>query len=300
MSRFISGLFALAAVVSVSAAPAALETRDGVSILSPTIIATFKPYTQFASAAFCSPSLTANWTCGEACDSRPGFTTYGAGGDSDNVQYWYVGYDPGLEAVVVAHQGTNITELLPILTDLELALAPLDSKLFPNLPAGLMAHTGFQIAHAKAAPDVLAAVQKALAVHKAAKVIMTGHSLGAAIAVLDSIHLPLYLPSTVSFETYTFGQPRVGNAALADYVDAHTHISRVTHNKDPVPTVPGRALGHAHSNGEKHILANDEWAACAGHDNPDVECSTGAAPNIFASNKEDHDGPYQGIIIGCH
>jgi len=129
---------------------------------------------------------------------------------------------------------------------------------------------------------------------------LVGHSLGAAIAVLDSVYLPLHLPTSVSFETVTFGQPRVGNTAFADYVDASTHISRITHNKDPVPTVPGRGLGYAHSSGEKHIIGDDKWVACAGRDNTDVECSTGAVPNVFASNEKDHDGPYNGIRISCH
>lgn len=34
-----------------------------------------------------------------------------SGGDGDSTQFWYVGYDPILDEVVVAHQGTDTSKL---------------------------------------------------------------------------------------------------------------------------------------------------------------------------------------------
>ena len=34
-----------------------------------------------------------------------------SGGDGDSTQFWYVGYDPVLDEVVVAHQGTDTSKL---------------------------------------------------------------------------------------------------------------------------------------------------------------------------------------------
>lgn len=45
------------------------------------------------------------------CDANPGFQTTASGGDGDSTQYWYVGYDPSLQEVIVSHQGTNTSEL---------------------------------------------------------------------------------------------------------------------------------------------------------------------------------------------
>lgn len=67
------------------------------------------------------------------------------------------------------------------------------------------------------APNVLAAVIKAQKATGSTKVVLTGHSLGAAIALLDSVYLPLHLPAGTTFTTTVFGLPRVGNAAFATY-----------------------------------------------------------------------------------
>ncbi|KDQ06116.1 hypothetical protein BOTBODRAFT_141283 [Botryobasidium botryosum FD-172 SS1] len=286
--------------VSVVAAPAASAAGGGIAVMSAAAVASFTPYAKFASAAYCPANKTRTWTCGSNCQATPGFIPHASGGDGDDEQYWYVGYDPTfLEAVVVGHEGTNPHELLPLLTDGNIVRRNLDPSLFPGVPSSVEAHSGFQDAHAKAAKDVLAAVQEALAAHKTSKVILVGHSLGAAIAVLDAIYLPLHLPSSISFTAVTFGLPRIGNSAFADYVDAHAHLSHITNKADPIPTIPGQGLGFAHPNGEKHIDESNAWIACAGHDNPNTECSTGAVPTIFSANLADHDGPYDGVTMGC-
>lgn len=38
---------------------------------------------------------------------------------------------------------------------------------------------------------------------------------------------------------------------------------------------------------------------CAGQDNDSSECSTGDVPNIFDGDLSDHDGPYDGVTMGC-
>jgi hypothetical protein len=64
MVRFLS-LFALASVELVHAAAVRVKRRD-ITTLSSTQIAGFAPFTHFASAAYCNPSLTKNWDCGGA------------------------------------------------------------------------------------------------------------------------------------------------------------------------------------------------------------------------------------------
>jgi hypothetical protein len=51
--------------------------------------------------------------------------------------------------------------------------------------------------------------------------------LGAALALLDSVFLPLHL-SGFTFTTVTMGMPRVGNQAFADYGEP-IHWSRLIH-----------------------------------------------------------------------
>jgi predicted lipase len=92
--------------------------------------------------------------------------------------------------------------------------------------------------------------------HKLSSVVVTGHSLGAALVLLDSVYLSLHVPAGMRVSTINYDMPRVGNAAFADYVDA-THNGNLMHinnKKVPVPIVPScRILGYTHPAGEVHI-----------------------------------------------
>jgi hypothetical protein len=87
---------------------------------------------------------------------------------------------------------------------------------------------------------------------------------GAAISLLDSVFLPLWLPKQTIFQTIGYGLPRVGNKAFANYVDANLDLTHINNREDPVPTVPFEFLGFVHPSGEVHIEDSGEWAACPG------------------------------------
>lgn len=187
--------------------------------------------------------------------------------------------------------------ILPIVTDLHFLLEPLRSQLFPDYSENLKVHEGFADQHAKAAPQILEAVKAALDKSGFDKVAIVGHSLGAALAVLDSILLPPYFPG-VSFSTFAYGLPRVGNQAFADYVDANLDLKRINNRKDPIPTLPAHLFGFVQPQGEIHIQADGSWIVCPGQDNPDVRCTRGDVPNILEWHPSDHDGPYDDVIMG--
>ncbi len=54
-----------------------------------------------------------------------------------------------------------------------------------------------------------------LSEHSGAKIIVTGHSLGGSLAILAAADL--HKTHGKIDQVYTFGQPRVGNAAFASY-----------------------------------------------------------------------------------
>ena len=87
---------------------------------------------------------------------------------------------------------------------------------------------------------------------------------GAAITVLDSVYLPLWLPAGTTFQTICYGLPRVGNQAFADYVDANLFLTHINNKKDPFPTLPAMSWGYVHPAGEVHIRDSGEWVACPG------------------------------------
>lgn len=292
-------LAALLALLPAAFAAPALETRTSISALSTSQIEAFKPFTHYASTAYCQPSTTLTWSCGANCQANPSFEPIASGGDGSDTQFWYVGYDPALATVIVAHQGTDTSEILADLTDADIVRGNLDSTLFPGISSSVTVHEGFRDEQAKTATTILAAVNTAISKFGAKQVTTVGHSLGAAISLLDAVYLPLHL-SGVSFKSVLYGLPRVGNGNFADYVDAH--VSSVTHinnKEDPVPILPGMFLGFHHPSGEVHVTDSSVWESCPGQDNDSDLCIVGDVPNVFDSTESDHDGPYDGVTMGC-
>ncbi|MBA0767355.1 hypothetical protein Gotri_016248 [Gossypium trilobum] len=82
--------------------------------------------------------------------------------------------------------------------------------------------------------------------HKNAKFIVTGHSLGGALAILFPIVLVIHEEKKLMeklLAVYTFGQPRVGNRQLGKFMEAHLDhpvpkYFRVVYCNDLVPRLP--------------------------------------------------------------
>jgi triacylglycerol lipase len=116
-----------------------------------------------------------------------------------------------------------------------------DSRFVPNAcRAGGHVHSGFLEAYA-AVSDRL---DEILARQRTARqrIWLTGHSLGGALASLAAAHLPVGQVQGL----YTFGSPRVGDAAFADVLSRTSHF-RFVHRNDWVPRVPPEWLGYAHA-----------------------------------------------------
>ncbi|KAG6817307.1 hypothetical protein H0H87_010324 [Tephrocybe sp. NHM501043] len=143
-------LLSALSLLSVQAAP--LQTRQDVAAfatLSTPEISAFQPFTHYASTAYCQATQTRDWSCGANCDANPTFQPVASGGDGNDVQFWYVGVDPTLKTVVVAHQGTDPSKLMPLLTDADFFLGELDPELFPGIDSEIEVHDGFRDAHAE-------------------------------------------------------------------------------------------------------------------------------------------------------
>ncbi|KAF5361733.1 hypothetical protein D9756_002148 [Leucocoprinus leucothites] len=279
-----------------------LEKRETFPV-STAEVDSFRPYTVFAAIPACGPTNLLAWNCTK-CLSNPQFTPVAAGGDGGVVQIWFVGYDPTLDSVIVSFQGTDVSKLLPLLTDVDLILTPLSPQLFPGMSPGILTHNGFAHAQSLSAAPVLSAVKAAMSRFHTSHVTVVGHSLGAAIAMISGVHLKVNLPSTTTFRLVTYGGPRVGNKAFADYIDSHfpNAVFRIVNKRDIVPVYPPRILGFEHAEGQLHIRDDLSWVSCPGHENGDPNCSLGYIANIFGwslNDLNDHGGPYGGIPMGC-
>ncbi|KAJ3728624.1 alpha/beta-hydrolase [Lentinula raphanica] len=289
---------ALSACGLISASPADLHRR-AVTQLSSAELAGFAPFTQFARAAYCGTDILSDWTCGEACEANSDFQVSLVGGDGDAIQIYYVGYSPSLEAIIVAHEGTDPTQLESDLTDVDIPLAALNSTLFPGVSSSVEVHTGFQNEHALTADIILAEVKSLMSSGGTNNIVAVGHSLGGALAEIDTVFFRVNIPSA-NISAMTYGTPRVGNPAWAALVDSSdVNFKRIDNMQDLIPIVPGRSLGYEHPAGEIHILSPGDAVSCPGDDDAtDADCQIESVPTIFQGNILDHLGPYEGIYIG--
>ncbi|KAK7470790.1 hypothetical protein VKT23_002208 [Stygiomarasmius scandens] len=271
---------------------------DVTSAVSDDVISGLIRPAQFSRVAYCSSAAVTSWQCGPPCDALGSdIDVFQAGGDDGLVPMYFVAHDPSTDTIVVAHQGTEPENFLSVLNDLQFFLEDLNTTRFTSAEGrDIKVHDGFQKTFERTADGVLSGVLSGLATKGASKVLVTGHSLGAAIASLDAVMLRQELDPSVEITTALFGLPRVGNQEWADFVDEKLGgtLTRVSNQDDPVPIVPPRAIGFRHPTGEVHINAVDangdatDVVACEGQENS--ECSAGNT--VFTANVANHLGPY--------
>lgn len=158
----------------------------------------------------------------------------------------------------------------------------------------LQVHGGFLSTWARLYPEALSQIQSALTKYNVTNIISTGHSLGSAVATLDTLALANDLNGSIPIEHVSFGSPRVFNpigAALVDEVvknpKAQLTYHHVHHDKDPVPHLAPLILLFQHSSNEV-FLPDDNGTAynCPGREN--TNCSLGRV----LLDADDHSGPY--------
>lgn len=198
-----------------------------------------KRLVNYAGATYCSgKGVIDDWSC-VPCAAVPGFQNitqiHGKGTDARAI----VGYDPTLQARIVAFMGTN-ANLDTWIDDILF----LPSKCYEDQCNGCHCHPGFLKTYNSIADEVRDAVENL----PNGQLIITGHSLGAAQA--SHCAIDMHAHNITVDHIYTVGQPRIGNDAFANFYDRlGLDHWRVTHHRDPIPHLPWRGLG-----GYKQVL----------------------------------------------
>ncbi|KLO09501.1 lipase [Schizopora paradoxa] len=309
MARFIHTFFFATLFYLAAALPSPeLKERASITALSSSAIHAFKPYAYYSSAAYCSPSSIKSWNCGANCNANSHFQPSATGGDGSGTRYWYVGYDPSLNTIIVSHEGKTPGAMLGSLNIANSQLVPLDNSSFFGSPSGARIHKNIAAEFNSTFLDIYNAVSALLIKHVDVRPSITtvGHSQGAALSLLDTIVLAEFFHEWTTVKFIGYGVPRIGNQAFADYVDTiitaldnGQGLTRINNLKDPVPINPSRALGFVHPSGEIHIQSSGVWDSCPGQDNGSGYCIRGAVQNNNAGNKPDDYGPYDGVTMGC-
>lgn len=284
------------------------STSSPTPVTNTTITSTLSRPALFSRVAYC-PNVS-TWSCGVPCQSLgENVEVIIAGGDGGSIPRYFVAHDKDTNTIVVAHEGTDPTNLLSLLNDLEVKLEDLDTTLFSSAAGrGIQVHSGFQQTFKRTASQILSTVLSSLQTTGSSNVLVTGHSLGAALATLDSALLAQNVPNGTKISTKVFALPRVGNQAWANYLDSlPLSLVHVTNQHDPVVSLPPRFASFQHPSGEMHITspitaqsvqANgvvQGIVACPGQENSN--CSDGN--DLLDASVQNHLGPYfDGISFG--
>ena len=87
MPSFTTAVALLAVLHAGHALPTSISPRASITDLGTTQIASFKPYTFYASAGYCEPAETLAWNCGANCEANPSFVPTASGGDGTVEQF---------------------------------------------------------------------------------------------------------------------------------------------------------------------------------------------------------------------
>lgn len=202
----------------------------------------------------------------------------------------FVGYLTSQKEIVVAFRGS---------TSIEDWITNLDAvrRTYTGVGcSGCSVHNGFLEAQQLVAKEINAEVSRLLKLYPSYKVVVTGHSLGGAMGILQALDLlGATQPAVTSggnLRLYTYGQPRVGEVDFSAYPDALINAKggayyRVVHDRDIVPHNPPMATRFVHSVREVWEMDNGKLAFCSTTDPEDDDCSNSCwAPTSIPDHLE--------------
>ncbi|KAJ2934195.1 hypothetical protein H1R20_g2933, partial [Candolleomyces eurysporus] len=203
--------------------------------------------------------------------------------------------DKKKEIVVVLRGSVSIQNYI---TDISIFLTPLVVRgVIEKEPARV--HSGFLNAWNAVATSTIKAIRDELAQHPGYSIVVSGHSLGGALASLAGISLKRAFPS-VPLRVFTYGQPRTGNedyALLLNKEIGTRNLYRGVHTWDGVPTIIPTAAGYRHHGTEYWSTVDpvtpENTRACDPN-GEDLSCSA----QIFSTGINPPHTVYYNILAG--
>lgn len=199
----------------------------------------------YSGTSYCAKASLDSWSCGEPCEwlgALDGFTRI----ENELLDtFCFVGFNAKQNEVVLSFRGTNGGNFKNWLTNLVYYRVQYDSV--PDTQV----HSGFYSAYSSISYYVIKALTDQLAKHPGARLLVTGHSMGGALALFAALDIVKKLKPS-NMELYTFGSPRVGNQAFTDFAmrTLPKTYQRVTHYTDMIVQVPTRGMGFNHAGNE--------------------------------------------------
>ena len=230
-------------------------------------------------ASYCVSSPS-NWTCA-TCDE----TNY-----LDSVIQKYgerclIGYNTELESLFVSFRGSS--DPLNWIDDFQI------SKVSPYNDTKIEVEKGFYKVYEHIRSAVLEVLDELKTQYSTKKLLLTGHSLGAATTTLMAFDVM----NEYDVMLYTFGSPRVGNKYFVESFENQINMFRITHYCDIVPHVSPEFLDYLHL--PQEIWYNEEnnnyYMCKIDYTEEDDECSNSCLLSAYSTS--DHLN-YLNIAMG--
>ena len=267
----------------------------------------------YSKAAFCTEHAIKSWSCGDMCERAPivgkDKIRYIPEGERFQVQGYVAQIPTEKEASSSIDHNNNANDIKCMISfrgslnvanwyaDFLTMLRPwpLNELSGADWCRGCKAHYGFTEAYDELREDI----HMAIAELNCTRLVLTGHSLGGAIATIASFDLRAAMGYKVD-ATWTYGKPRIGNTEFVNnFISAAIEqgvsppMWRLVHYHDPVPRAPPHLPGiHPVAHGALEIYYtkrdSSEYVICPQHGATENQSDTcmGGWPLYFPVNMD--------------
>ncbi|SAL97154.1 hypothetical protein [Absidia glauca] len=266
----------------------------GVSTASTAQVATSFRRAELAANAYCRKVVPGNqWDCphcqSSVNDAKIELTFTTVLDDTNG----YVITSKSQKTIFLVFRGTN--SIRSAIVDMQFLKSS-----YPPV-SGAEVHTGFYKSYVSVQKKILDTMGKLVTQYPDYSIDVSGHSLGAAQAVLATMDLFQRNNHITASNTkiFTYGEPRIGNQNFAAYVKS-TKIphTRTVHASDIVPHLPPMAMGFLHSGTEYWIKDNkSKLTEICEADFESEDCSNSAVPFLSIIDHLDYYGINEGLCL---
>ena len=245
-------------------------------------------FMQFSTAVYCPSTVTTKqWDCGVRCQGELEGTVIDESiQDSDTQAAAFVATLPSKKIIAAVFRGTQSVQ--SFIKDIQFLKTPPDFTV-PDIEVGnARIHSGFQSSYLNIRTQTQSSIQKLAKLYPDYEIVFTGHSLGGAMASIAAVDFHVQTKGIYDdrISVITFGQPRVGNEAWANYYDSlpfSSRIFRVVKDADPIAQLPPRFTFYVHGGKQYEINSKNQTFPCevSGPASESIKCDNSLVSQNF-------------------